>query len=171
MVVVQWREYLPPIIGSLVRFLDVATCVGSVCCWFFPCPESFFSTSRYFGFSPPKKATFLNSNSIWNPRATGLSATLIKQSQFFFKERLNLMCKFNIETFSIIYGDYRRCDLCSICFLFGIVNCEPGYCTAQQLCLDFCMVNSPCMVHTEAERLQSHSCTHLVLQRGPDILN
>ena len=49
------------------------------------------------GFSPgspvfpsPQKPTFPNSNSIWNPRATGLSVvrllrvTLVKQSLFFF---------------------------------------------------------------------------------------
>ena len=39
---------------------------------------------------PPQKPTLLNSNSIWDPRATGLSVarllsdTLVKQSRFFY---------------------------------------------------------------------------------------
>ena len=51
----------------------------------FPYSGTFFS--RYSGFLLSSKATFLNSNSIWNLRATGLSVeillsvALIKQSQ------------------------------------------------------------------------------------------
>ena len=52
-----------------------------------PCSEGFFLRVPRF-FLPPQKPTFLNSNSIWNSRATGLlvrwlfSVTLVNQSQF-----------------------------------------------------------------------------------------
>ena len=39
-----------------------------------PCSEGFFLRVFRF-FLPPQKLTFLNSNSTWNSRATGLSVT------------------------------------------------------------------------------------------------
>ena len=64
--------------------------VGWVCCWFSSLLRGFFSTAGSSVFLPPQKPTFPNSNSIWNPRATGLSVvrllsvTLVKQSWFIY---------------------------------------------------------------------------------------
>ena len=55
------------------------------CCWFFSLLWGLFLRVLRF-FFPPQKPTFPNSNSIWNPRATGLlvlwlsSVTLVNQS-------------------------------------------------------------------------------------------
>ena len=63
---------------SQTRFHMVEFVVGSR-----PCSEEFFPGTPVF--LPPPKPTLLNSNSIWDPRATGLSVarllsdTLIKQ--------------------------------------------------------------------------------------------
>ena len=57
-----------------------------------PCSEMFFS--GYSGFPPPQKPTFPNSNSMWNPRATGLpvvgllSVTLVQQNLYHQKGRI-----------------------------------------------------------------------------------
>ena len=56
---------------SRVRFLDPASYVGWVCCWFSPSLLGFSPGSPVF--LPPQKSTFLNPNSIGNSRATGLS--------------------------------------------------------------------------------------------------
>ena len=57
--------------GPDSNILDPVSYVGCVCCWFLPCSEGFSPGSPVF--LPPQKSTFLNSNSIGNSRATGLS--------------------------------------------------------------------------------------------------
>ena len=46
----QWWERSPPTSVARVRFLDLASHVGWVCCWFSPCSERFFS--GYSGLPP-----------------------------------------------------------------------------------------------------------------------
>ena len=83
-----WRSgestCLPPMWPSFdsqtLRHVWVEFVVGSLLC-----SDRFFSPGTPV-FPSPQKPTILNSNSIWNPRATGLSVvrllsvTLIKQS-------------------------------------------------------------------------------------------
>ena len=66
---------------------DLASYLDRRCCWFSSCLGMFFS--GIFGISPLlKNLAFLNSNTVRNLWATGLSvtkllkATLVKQSQF-----------------------------------------------------------------------------------------
>ena len=59
---VQWWEHSPPTNVSRVWFLDPASYVGWVCCWFSKLllREVFLQV-----FPSPQKPTFPNSNSIW----------------------------------------------------------------------------------------------------------
>ena len=86
--VALWWERSSPTNVARVQIPDPVSHVGWVCCWFSPCSEGFSPGSLVFLL--PQKSTFLNSNSIGNSRATGLSvlrllcATLVKQSKFIY---------------------------------------------------------------------------------------
>ena len=84
----QWREFSPPTNVDHSGFqlgviMWVKFVVGS-----HPCSEGSSLGTPFF--LPPQQPTFLNSNSIWNLRATGnpvvkgLSVTLVKQCQFIY---------------------------------------------------------------------------------------
>ena len=85
----QWWEHSPPTNVARVQFLDRASYVGWVCRWFSFLLQGFFLWVLRF-FLPPQKPTFPNSNSIWQPRAKGLSVkklfsvNLVKQVDFIY---------------------------------------------------------------------------------------
>ena len=77
----KWWERLPPTnvgLGSI----PLGSHVGWVCCRFSSLLWGFFSGFSSFP-SSTKKPTFLNSNSIWNRRATGLSVVILWSATLF----------------------------------------------------------------------------------------
>ena len=59
----QWWERLPPTAVARVRFPDLVSHVGWVCCWFSSLLQGFFF--GFSGFPPSSKTNTPNSNSIW----------------------------------------------------------------------------------------------------------
>ena len=80
-----------------------------------PCSEGFSPV-----FPPPQKTTLLNSNSIWNPKATGLSVerllsvTLVKQSRLF--SVLNGFARIQRESRELLFARI-------ICMLYVLFCC------------------------------------------------
>ena len=58
--VAQWWEHLPPTTKALIWFLDLASHVGWLCCWFSTCTKGFSLGSSVF--LPPWKPTRKISN-------------------------------------------------------------------------------------------------------------
>ena len=63
--IAQWWECAPPTPMAWVRFPDLVSQVGWVCCWFSSLLQGFFSEPS--GFPPSRKTNTLNSNSTWTP--------------------------------------------------------------------------------------------------------
>ena len=125
-----------------VQILDPVSYVSCFCCWFSPCSECFSPGSSVF--LPPQKSTFLNSNSIGNSKATGLSVlrllcvTLVKQSlsiyfiTFISPQIFNHHCHIRTTLLQLSFRHLPRLIWwhflnCMYKILFLVVSCgDPG---------------------------------------------